>query len=695
MFKFRGHNRGPRCRQFLAAAWSWLVVLLLLVLVLPGNALRFGSDRDVCSNDLPQFDSFSEPAVAAVILQQQVRNLFQTYLLTNKPGAITARTSGTRAGPESEGQARKQPGVSADGRWNSARPYDQQSLWALDGRLRTLRSESLQNLLVIHCKNCSWNDFLDTYLELLAVAPDRAATRCWTREALTRSRTCGRTDEVLDALQHVTRFCKDTRVVAWIQGSLEDWNVGRSQGLAVEHGLAPERSSSSLLSIEGPRASTPPRPRTETYGLKSVNAKLTPRQVEELMVQNATAIGQGLLIPDAYRAVLAAGSKYTDANLETTTTQLLPPKPLREDLEFLFRTVEESHPNIYAHLTKDQYSQVRDEIRRRIAHPMSLSEFYIYVSRALSCIQDSHTRVERPDSFRMPPITESMRAFDDRLRQLLKNDAEPESDAPYLPAPRKEEYTSPLSPHLIPESNACLMVINSFGEPNEIQQYASRFRDAFKTLNEKKIAHLIVDLRENRGGCGLAADELLKYLARRPFRQFECVQQRIVPQFFALCEQWGLNVDSAMAEEYGIHLDEMKSRGTYKPGITVTGQVPFKQPHEPAKRFKGQIYFLIERPTFSTAANLAAAVKEFGIGTLLGQETSGQRDHFGQILPIQLPHSRLQCQVSTAHFVAVGGMQDRGGVKPDHEVKQTPDDNSKGIDTVLEYALALARTSDR
>ena len=229
-----------------------------------------------------------------------------------------------------------------------------------------------------------------------------------------------------------------------------------------------------------------------------------------------------------------------------------------------------------------------------------------------------------------------------------------------------------------------------------------RFRDRTvsvarlkQALNEKKITHLIIDLRENRGGCGLAADELLKYLAREPFRQFESVQQRIVPQFFALCEKWGLNVDSAMAEEYGIHLADMKSRGTYKPGLTVTGQVPFKKPHEPARRFKGQIYCLIARPTFSTAANFAAAVKGFGVGTLLGQETSGHRDHFGQILPIQLPHSRLQCQVSTAHFVAVGGMQDRGGIKPDHEVRQTPEDNSRGIDTALEYALALARTSAR
>lgn len=207
---------------------------------------------------------------------------------------------------------------------------------------------------------------------------------------------------------------------------------------------------------------------------------------------------------------VTAGSNDTGAHLETTAAQLLSPGPLRKDLDFLFGTVEESHPNLYAHLTQDQYGRITDEIRRQVAHPMSLSEFYVYVRMALSCIKDSHTRVEQPAGFKMPSMTESMRALGDRLRPLLKNDAGSESDALYLPAPRKREDTAPFSYHVIPGCNVGLLVIDSFGAPNEVQQYASRFQEAFETFHEKKITHLIIDLRENRGGCGLAADELLK-----------------------------------------------------------------------------------------------------------------------------------------------------------------------------------------
>jgi len=82
-------------------------------------------------------------------------------------------------------------------------------------------------------------------------------------------------------------------------------------------------------------------------------------------------------------------------------------------------------------------------------------------------------------------------------------------------------------------------------------------------------------------------------------------------------------------------------------------------------------------------------VKCFEVGALIGQETGGKKDHYGQVLPFQLPNSELRGQVSTAHFVTVCGQNDVGGVKPDYEVKQKPEDTAKGIDTVLQFTLNL------
>ncbi|MBC8468332.1 MAG: hypothetical protein H8D56_02570 [Planctomycetes bacterium] len=369
------------------------------------------------------------------------------------------------------------------------------------------------------------------------------------------------------------------------------------------------------------------------------------------------------------------------------------PDKLKEDLDFLFKTIEEVHPNIYAYISEEKYATIRHELYKHFDHAMNVSEFYLYVHTAVSCLKDSHTRAERPSNFIMPPITESMRALGERLKRLVEDDGSSWTDAQYVPAPRKKEYTGPYSYHFFPEYDTCLIVINWFGMPDQIGQYAKMFQETLKEIREKGVTHLVIDVRENSGGCGLAGDELLKYLVNKPFRQIEKVEQRIFPAFFELCEQYGLNINQVMADEYGIDVENLKSKRDYKPGITVTGQVPFKNPHKSSDRFKGSIYLLIARPTFSAASNFAASVKFFKTGILIGQETSGKKDHYGQVVPIQLPNSGLKGQVSTAHFLTVGGMEDSGGVKPDYEVRQKPEDTAKGRDTVLEFTLNLISSS--
>jgi len=365
------------------------------------------------------------------------------------------------------------------------------------------------------------------------------------------------------------------------------------------------------------------------------------------------------------------------------------PDKLKEDLDFLFNTIRETHPNIYAYISEEKYAEVRHELYRHFDRGMSVSEFYLYVRAAVVCLKDTHTRVERPSNFVMPPITESMREMGGRLKEIMKDDEGPMTETRYVPPPRKKEYTGPYSYHFFPEYDACLMVVNTFGMPDEIEQYTKKFRETFKAIRDKGVTHLVIDVRENRGGCGLTGDKLLKYLTDKPFRQIEKAEQRIVPAFFELCERYGLNINRVMLDEYGIDLEGLKSKGDYKPGAIVTGQIPFKNPHKPSERFKGSIYLLIVDPTFSSGSNFAAAVKYFKIATLIGQETSGRNDHYGQVVPIQLPNSRLNGQVSTAHFVTVGGLQDKGSVKPDYEVRQKLEDTVKGVDTVLEFTLDL------
>lgn len=395
----------------------------------------------------------------------------------------------------------------------------------------------------------------------------------------------------------------------------------------------------------------------------------------------------GLFCEQSY----AEPQKLTQEAGQSDYAKLIPPEKLKEDLDFLFKTIEEVHPNMYAYINKETYALVKNELYQQIDHAMSVSEFYISIQPVVYCLKDSHTNIFRPFNFIMPPITDSMRKFGEKLRELVKEDGSSKTDAQYVPAPRKKEYAGAYSHHFFPEYNTCMVVINSFGMPDQVKKYAKKFEKTFRKIRIKGVTNLIIDIRENQGGCGLAGDELLKYLANKPFRQIEKIEQRLVHEFFELCEEYGLNIDKIMVDEYGIDLKNLKSKKNYKPGIIVAGQGQFKNPHEPSDRFKDAIYLLIAKPTFSSASNFAAAVKYFEIGTLIGQETGGKKDHYGQVLPIQLPNSGLKGQVSTAHFVTVCGMEDSGGVAPDYAVKQKPEDTAKGVDTVLQFTLNLIK----
>jgi hypothetical protein len=60
------------------------------------------------------------------------------------------------------------------------------------------------------------------------------------------------------------------------------------------------------VEIEAGLSGTAPQAAGIAALVKSINPKLTPKQIEELIVQNATPIGGGVQIPDAYQTVLAA-----------------------------------------------------------------------------------------------------------------------------------------------------------------------------------------------------------------------------------------------------------------------------------------------------------------------------------------------------------------------------------------------------
>jgi C-terminal processing protease CtpA/Prc len=75
---------------------------------------------------------------------------------------------------------------------------------------------------------------------------------------------------------------------------------------------------------------------------------------------------------------------------------------------------------------------------------------------------------------------------------------------------------------------------------------------------------------------------------------------------------------------------------------------------------------LIGRQTFSSAVDLADAIKTYKLATLVGEETGGRPNGFGEAYVFRLPKSQLAVSVSSARFIrASGDTADHRGVVPD------------------------------
>jgi hypothetical protein len=110
-------------------------------------------------------------------------------------------------------------------------------------------------------------------------------------------------------------------------------------------------------------------------------------------------------------------------------------------------------------------------------------------------------------------------------------------------------------------------------------------------------------------------------------------------------------------------------------------------PNAERLRFCGPVCFLIGRGTFSSAVMLANAAGDFDLATLIGEETGGVPNGFGEVYVFDLPHTHLEMGVSTARFVrANGDAADPRGVLPDIEARSSPEDVERGVDGVLERA---------
>ncbi|MEB3323659.1 MAG: S41 family peptidase, partial [Synechococcaceae cyanobacterium] len=241
-----------------------------------------------------------------------------------------------------------------------------------------------------------------------------------------------------------------------------------------------------------------------------------------------------------------------------------------------------------------------------------------------------------------------------------------------------------------PANGAGVFTVSRFADRQALDDF---LRDAFARVDAQGLDRVIIDLRDNGGGSTDVSAVLLRYLAREPFRHFARYDLKVSRP---IKRQLKRQLPAAVR---WLPLQYLFARGRAiwgaPDGSTITVDGPFIEPYDRPRRFEGEVIVLVGPATFSTAADVAAVVQDFGLGTLVGEPTGGLGCSLGDAYAFRLPHSRLEVGVSHKYFVRPSGACGEGGVQPEHRVVATAADVAAGRDPVMAYALALPRRAPR
>jgi len=70
---------------------------------------------------------------------------------------------------------------------------------------------------------------------------------------------------------------------------------------------------------------------------------------------------------------------------------------LKEDLDFLFKTIEEVHPNMYAYISKEEFEPISRKLYDKATESLRVREFYKEVAQAITYLQFGHCLVIPPE----------------------------------------------------------------------------------------------------------------------------------------------------------------------------------------------------------------------------------------------------------------------------------------------------------
>lgn len=221
----------------------------------------------------------------------------------------------------------------------------------------------------------------------------------------------------------------------------------------------------------------------------------------------------------------------------------------------------------------------------------------------------------------------------------------------------------------------------------DVSGFRAFIDEAFNKFNQAKVEQLIIDLRGNPGGDNLFSDDMIAWFANKPFRFFSQFKVRVSPES-TKANADRLENDAEAAGPVSRQYAQMYAKA--KPGDIVDFELPLAEPRA-GDRYRGRVFLLIDRQSYSNTVAVAALVQDYKFGTILGEETSDMATTYGAMEKFKLAKTGITVCYPKARILRPNGNLQPRGVTPDVTIAIPAVENPS--DEVLQRAVAIARQS--
>lgn len=216
----------------------------------------------------------------------------------------------------------------------------------------------------------------------------------------------------------------------------------------------------------------------------------------------------------------------------------------------------------------------------------------------------------------------------------------------------------------------------------EASGFRSFIDDSFRKILASGATDLLIDLRDNPGGDNSFSDPMIAWFADRPFRfasSFRLKASAATKAEYARRRASGESIDPDLERQ-------MATEAGQANGTQYRYELPMVSPRAEL-RFRGRVWVLVNRHSYSNAASVAALIQDYGFGKVIGEETADVASNYASVQHFTLPATGVTVTYPKSHFVRPNGRDEVAGVKPDFHIARPP--VTAAEDVALSAALGV------